>query len=218
MRHFADGLATAASDRVDDSCALHFEVHSLQPEQSGNQAAKWHSSNSNSGPIIAEVSLRRERTDFAKTSSWPTPCNRKSATPRSRFADTTSPIWAARPSCLAHPAYGTTMRRYLQRGSEICAEIIRRPVDLAAAVSEQREDGLDRYAEAVTLIVAADLAQVELLGRISWRSLSRGETGLWIQSGRIVGRSMRRRLHDGRSVERAGRHGRRLRRRWPRMS
>src|SRR4051812_16554784 len=67
------------------------------------------------------------------------------------------------PEILAHPAYGKTTRRYLTRGSEICAEIIRRPVDLVAAVSEHREYGLDRYAEAVSLIVAADLAQVELL-------------------------------------------------------
>jgi [acyl-carrier-protein] S-malonyltransferase len=67
------------------------------------------------------------------------------------------------PEILAHPAYGTTMRRYLTRGSEICEEIIRRPVDLVAAVSERREFGMDRYAEAIALIVAADLAQVELL-------------------------------------------------------
>jgi len=67
------------------------------------------------------------------------------------------------PELLAHPTYGSTIRRYLQRGSEICAEIIRRPVDLIQATSQRREFGLDRYAEAVTLIVAADLAQVELL-------------------------------------------------------
>jgi [acyl-carrier-protein] S-malonyltransferase len=67
------------------------------------------------------------------------------------------------PELLAHPVYGKTMRRYLQRGSEICEEIVRRRVDLAAAVTEHREYGLDRYAEAVAMIVAADLAQVELL-------------------------------------------------------
>jgi [acyl-carrier-protein] S-malonyltransferase len=67
------------------------------------------------------------------------------------------------PELLAHPAYGDTIRRYLNRGSEICAEIVRRPVDLAAAVEERREYGLDRYAEAIAMIVAADLAQVELL-------------------------------------------------------
>jgi [acyl-carrier-protein] S-malonyltransferase len=67
------------------------------------------------------------------------------------------------PELLEHPAYGRTMRRYLQRGSEICAEIAGRHVDLAQAVVERHEYGLDQYAEAVSLIVAADLAQVELL-------------------------------------------------------
>src|SRR5262245_23782058 len=67
------------------------------------------------------------------------------------------------PELLAHPTYGRTMRRYLDRGSEICAGIVGRPVDLAATVERREEPGLDRYAEAVTLIVAADLAQVELL-------------------------------------------------------
>jgi [acyl-carrier-protein] S-malonyltransferase len=67
------------------------------------------------------------------------------------------------PELLAHPTYGRTMRRYLERGSEICSNIVGRPVDLAAAVTRHEEYGLDRYAEAVTLIIAADLAQVELL-------------------------------------------------------
>ncbi|HEX5470709.1 MAG TPA: hypothetical protein VFW73_02430, partial [Lacipirellulaceae bacterium] len=67
------------------------------------------------------------------------------------------------PELLAHPTYRATVQRYLQRGSEICAEIIGRRVDLVAAVSQQREYGLDQYAEAVALIIASDLAQVELL-------------------------------------------------------
>ncbi|HJQ79304.1 MAG TPA: hypothetical protein VJ828_05080 [Lacipirellulaceae bacterium] len=64
---------------------------------------------------------------------------------------------------LTHPAYGPTVRRYLKRCSEICAEITGRDVDLAALVSQQIEPGLDRYAEAVGLIFAAELAQVQLL-------------------------------------------------------
>ncbi|MEX0611753.1 MAG: hypothetical protein WD229_06505, partial [Pirellulales bacterium] len=42
-------------------------------------------------------------------------------------------------------------------------EIIHRPVDLVDCVSRREEPGMDRYAEAVALIVAADLAQVQLL-------------------------------------------------------
>jgi [acyl-carrier-protein] S-malonyltransferase len=67
------------------------------------------------------------------------------------------------PELLEHPTYGRTIRRYLQRGSEVCEKIIGRPVDLVAAVTQCQEYGLDRYAEAIALIVAADLAQVELL-------------------------------------------------------
>src|SRR4051794_12480905 len=67
------------------------------------------------------------------------------------------------PELLANQAYAPTMRRYLERGGEICSEIIRRPVDLTSAVLERREFGLDRYAEAIALIVASDLAQVQLL-------------------------------------------------------
>src|SRR4051794_32228043 len=67
------------------------------------------------------------------------------------------------PELLAHPAYGQTMQRYLQRASEVCAAIVHRPVDLVNIVKNREEPGLDRYAEAIALIVAADLAQVELL-------------------------------------------------------
>lgn len=67
------------------------------------------------------------------------------------------------PELLAHPTYGRTIRRYLARASEVCANLTGRSVDLVHIVERREEPGLDRYAEAVTLIVAADLAQVELL-------------------------------------------------------
>jgi [acyl-carrier-protein] S-malonyltransferase len=67
------------------------------------------------------------------------------------------------PELLAHPAYGPTVERYLRRASDVCAEIIKRPVDLVGFVSRKEEPGMNRYAEEVSLIVAADLAQVQLL-------------------------------------------------------
>src|SRR5262245_51272103 len=67
------------------------------------------------------------------------------------------------PELLAHPAYGPTVTRYLRRAGEVCAEILKRPVDLVGCVSRREEYGMDRYGEAVGLIVAADLAQVQLL-------------------------------------------------------
>ncbi len=70
------------------------------------------------------------------------------------------------PELLTHPVYGPTMHRYLKRASEICADVTGRRVDLSRMVMEQREPGLDRYAEAVGLVMAAELAQVQLLEEV----------------------------------------------------
>jgi [acyl-carrier-protein] S-malonyltransferase len=64
---------------------------------------------------------------------------------------------------LAHGVYGNTVRRYLRKASEVCAEVIDRPVDLAQLVEQQHEPNLHQYAEAIALIVAVELAQVQLL-------------------------------------------------------
>jgi len=64
---------------------------------------------------------------------------------------------------LAHPTYGPTVRRYLRRCGEICAEVTGRPTDLVECITEHAEPGLQRYAEAIAIIMAAELAQVQLL-------------------------------------------------------
>jgi [acyl-carrier-protein] S-malonyltransferase len=70
------------------------------------------------------------------------------------------------PELLAHPAYADTLLHYLDRASQICGELTGRQVDLARDVAECREPGLDRYAEAVALIMAAELAQIQLLTEV----------------------------------------------------
>jgi [acyl-carrier-protein] S-malonyltransferase len=67
------------------------------------------------------------------------------------------------PELLAHVVYGSTVRRYLTRASEICADVVGRPVDLTQFVLNHQEPGLDQYAEAIALILAIELAQVQLL-------------------------------------------------------
>jgi [acyl-carrier-protein] S-malonyltransferase len=64
---------------------------------------------------------------------------------------------------LGHAAYGPTVRRYLRKASEVCADIINRPVDLVQLVDQKHEPNLHQYAESVALIVAVELAQVQLL-------------------------------------------------------
>jgi [acyl-carrier-protein] S-malonyltransferase len=67
------------------------------------------------------------------------------------------------PELLAHRAYGPTVERYLKRAGAICAEETGRPVDLVRLVAEAIEPGLNAYAEAVALVMAVELAQVQLL-------------------------------------------------------
>jgi [acyl-carrier-protein] S-malonyltransferase len=93
----------------------------------------------------------------------PSPLQTKIATTAFAFRGYNTTNLGRTPELLAHPTYGRTIRRYLQRASEECARIVGRPVDLVEIVSRREEPGLDRYAEAISLIVAADLAQVELL-------------------------------------------------------
>lgn len=68
------------------------------------------------------------------------------------------------PELLTHPAYGPIVARHLREASEVCADVVRRPVDLVQRMRQRREtSGLQDYAEDVALIVASALAQVHLL-------------------------------------------------------
>jgi [acyl-carrier-protein] S-malonyltransferase len=67
------------------------------------------------------------------------------------------------PELLAHPAYGPTIREHLLQASTICAEVTGRPIDLEGRVLRREEPDLQHYAEAIALVMAVDLAQVQLL-------------------------------------------------------
>jgi [acyl-carrier-protein] S-malonyltransferase len=64
---------------------------------------------------------------------------------------------------LAHPAYGPIVERWLGESSAVCADVVGRPIDLAARVRRGEETTLATYDEAISLNVAMDLAQIELL-------------------------------------------------------
>lgn len=67
------------------------------------------------------------------------------------------------PELLAHPAYGPIVERHLRIASKILSDTLRGPTDLVARVRERRESTLDSFAEDIGLIIAAELAQLELL-------------------------------------------------------
>lgn len=64
---------------------------------------------------------------------------------------------------LAHPAYGTIVKTILDEASQVCAEVINRPVNLVERVQQRREAELDAYGEALALVVAMECAQLRLL-------------------------------------------------------
>ncbi len=64
---------------------------------------------------------------------------------------------------LAHRVYGTVVRQYLSEASQICADTMKRNVDLAARVERNEETTLETYHEALALIVGVSLAQIRLL-------------------------------------------------------
>jgi len=64
---------------------------------------------------------------------------------------------------LQHPKYGGIVEQYLRDATRICARLTGKPVDLVDRVLKKQETDLSAYAEAVSLIVAMDLAQLKIL-------------------------------------------------------
>ncbi len=64
---------------------------------------------------------------------------------------------------LAHPRFGPILERYLREAGEVASDTLREPVDLIARVRANQETDLDSYHDAIALIVAASLAQLEIL-------------------------------------------------------
>lgn len=64
---------------------------------------------------------------------------------------------------LLHPTYGAVVERYLREASEVSSAEVGRRIDLVGRVRESQETSLDSYADSIALIVAMELAQLELL-------------------------------------------------------
>ena len=67
------------------------------------------------------------------------------------------------PELLEHPAYGPTVERHLKDASELYTAATLRRVDLVKRVQLREETTLETYGEAVSLIVATALAQLDLV-------------------------------------------------------
>ncbi|RIK77725.1 MAG: ACP S-malonyltransferase [Planctomycetota bacterium] len=67
---------------------------------------------------------------------------------------------------LAVSAYRDLLIEELGRYGDICADTIGQPVDLLQAVRSRLEFDLDRYAEAIALVVAVEMAQLRMLREV----------------------------------------------------
>src|SRR5436190_13714824 len=64
---------------------------------------------------------------------------------------------------LEHGRYGPTVEKHLRELSPVTAETLKRDVDLVRFVREGKERSLETYGEALSLIVAMEMAHLELL-------------------------------------------------------
>src|SRR5437899_796394 len=70
------------------------------------------------------------------------------------------------PELLEHPKYGPIVEELLREGSDVCAKITGKPVDLVARVRQRIETpDLSTYAEDIALIVNVELAQLRILDK-----------------------------------------------------
>src|ERR1700733_7027083 len=67
------------------------------------------------------------------------------------------------PELLAHPDYGPVVRRHLDDASRICTRVTGRKVNLLGRVHRKAKTTLNTYAQDICLIVAVELAQLQIL-------------------------------------------------------
>lgn len=79
------------------------------------------------------------------------------------------------PELLAHQIYGPIVENHLHGASAIASDVLGREVDLVARVHERRVETLADYGESIALVIAVEMAQLELLHEffgIEYRSAS----------------------------------------------
>jgi [acyl-carrier-protein] S-malonyltransferase len=84
------------------------------------------------------------------------------------------------------PAYGEIVWDELRRYSAVCQAIIRRPCDLVELVKQNVELELDRYAESIALIVAAEAAQLRLLREVHGVDYARAKLAFGYSLGEMA--------------------------------
>ncbi|HEX7378475.1 MAG TPA: hypothetical protein VF278_15255 [Pirellulales bacterium] len=90
------------------------------------------------------------------------------------------------PELLAHAKYGPIVERRLREAGEITGDTLHERVDLVERVRARRESTLDSFAADVGLIMAAELAQVELLEQLFAISYRHARLALGYSLGEVA--------------------------------
>ncbi len=90
------------------------------------------------------------------------------------------------PELLEIPAYEPLLSTFLARGSRICSEIKGRHIDLRRRLVERRETSLATYDEAITLVIATEMAQLEILRQRFGIDLNKSQVAYGFSLGEIA--------------------------------
>ncbi|WDI42010.1 hypothetical protein [Bremerella sp. P1] len=67
------------------------------------------------------------------------------------------------PELLNHPRFGGYAAKRLEQCGQIASDVLHRPIDLLGRVSRAEETDLDTYPDAIALIMAVEMAHVDIL-------------------------------------------------------
>jgi [acyl-carrier-protein] S-malonyltransferase len=90
------------------------------------------------------------------------------------------------PELLAHPKYGPVVADALTRAGQVTSEETGKPTDLVDRVRRQEETTLDSFADAVALIMAAEIAQIDILREFHGIDFARGQLAAGYSLGEIA--------------------------------
>lgn len=90
------------------------------------------------------------------------------------------------PELLAHDAYGPIIRSHLEHAGDLCNSVTGRSTDLVKLVQDQKEPGLDLYAEAIAIISAIELAQFQICRELHGINLFRANCAFGYSLGELI--------------------------------
>ncbi len=90
------------------------------------------------------------------------------------------------PELLATPAYRSLVENRLAEAGALCQQVTGRNVDLAARVADRIEPDLDAFAEAIAIVFAAELSQVDLAREIHGIDLTAAKLSFGYSLGELT--------------------------------